>query len=454
LRLQNKLALATCLLIVPVIFLLVLSVDSMARNRIYASVDESLEAKALSVRGAVAVGPAGLSAEAVESSLPELDRQAARGLSFILASTDGAVLYSSAGETTGIGGDPWMSNSPEYGTLEIDDIKTRVLREPFFGLGQVLGYVEIRESLQSADEAVGDIRGALIVGGAGASVAIVLCVYWLAGHLVRPVRMISEVSSRIYAAEDFERRVPEVSSPREVRELGITLNSMLERMQAMIASQKAFLAESSHELRRPLTILRTNLDLLTTQDLPEEVRSSVEEESRAEATAMSNLVSELLILSRGELSAVEPRRVDLSRLVASSIREFREYCRDHQFEAAVSQGIAVNGDADRLKHVFDNLLENAHAYTPPSGQIVVTLVEEGESAVLRVADSGGGISQADLSHVFERFYRGNAGRESGVEGFGLGLAIVKQVVESHGGTISVASMPGQGTTFEVTLTRI
>lgn len=450
-RLQNKLALATCLLILPTLLVLVLSVASVARERIYASVDESLEAKALSVRAAVAVGGEGLTSESVENSMAGLDRQAARGVSFTLASASGTVLYNSSGDHPSGGIEAWTSSTSSYETLPLDGIKTRVLREPFFGLGRVLGYVEVREPLESADGAVAEIRRALIVGGLGSAATVVFSVYWLAGLLVKPVRVISELSSGIYAAEDFGKRMPEVKSPREVRELTHTLNSMLERMQAMIAAQRSFLAESSHELRRPLTILRTNLDLLATHDLPDEVRSTVEEESRVEASAMSDLISELLILSRGELSSLDPRRVDLSEVVMSSVREFREACQDHPFDQAIAAGVHVLGDAERLKHVIDNLLENAHAYTPPGGKLAISLTRDGDSATLRVIDSGRGIPESDLPYLFDRFFRGEAGQESRTEGFGLGLAIVKQAVDSHQGTITVDSIPGEGTAFEVSI---
>jgi signal transduction histidine kinase len=455
-RLQSRLALATCLFIVPVIVVLVVSVDSVARDRIYSAVDSSLQTKATSIRSAISTMPDGLNQDAINASLPQLDRQAAQGTAFSVVSAAGSLLYSSAGATALVSGNGLApaeptSTSSETLTTDLDGVKTRIMRQPLFGLGQVLGYIEVREPLLSADSAVNDIRHALVVGGGAAAVAIVLAVYFLAGQVVAPVRRMSELSAGIQATEDFSRRMPAVKSPREVQELTSTFNAMLQRIQDMIAAQKAFLAESSHELRRPLTILRTNLDLLRVQDLPPDVRASVEEESRAEAEAMSDLVSELLILSRAELSKIVPVEVDLSSTVLRSLSELREYCRDHVLQTDVEANVHVRGDADGLKHVVDNLLENAHSYTPAGGRITLNLGARADVAVLTVTDTGQGMTEPEREHAFDRFFRGEAGRQSGFEGFGLGLAIVKQVVESHSGAIDLASRPGGGTACTVTL---
>ena len=453
-RLQQRLALTTCLFIVPTIIVLVVSVDSVARHRIYNAVDESLQAKATSIGNAVSVGTDGLNQAAIEASLPRLDRQAAQGTSFSLVSNDGALLYSSTGEPplpAAASASVASSTTPESQTIELDGVKTRILRQPFFGFAQILGFIEVHESLQSADKAVSEIRRALVIGGGGSALAIVLSVYLLAGQVAAPVRRLSDLASSIHATEDFSLRMPPAGSPREVRELTSTFNGMLQRIQDMVAAQKAFLAESSHELRRPLTILRTNLDLLQVPDLPGEVRAGVEEETRAEAAAMSDLVSDLLVLSRGELSKIVPVDVDLSATLRGSVSEFHEHCRDHVIEEDIEDGIHVLGASDGLKHVIDNLLENAHAYTSPGARIMINLSRSPAGAVLTIADTGQGMTSADLEHAFERFFRGDAGRRSGFEGFGLGLAIVKQVVDSHAGTISLESRVGEGTTCTVTI---
>jgi len=230
-----------------------------------------------------------------------------------------------------------------------------------------------------------------------------------------------------------------------------TFNAMIDRVERMLASQREFLADSSHELRRPLTVLRTNIDLLNDPALPLGEREACLREIRAEAETMSRLLSDLLLLTREQGQAVELAPVDYSSLCKDAVERLRGRDDRHTLTAKVAEGVRLLGDKERLAQMVSNLLDNAARYTPEEGRIELRLGMVDGIARLEVQDTGIGIPEEELPHVFERFYRGEQARARRIEGTGLGLAIVKYVAEAHGGSVDVHSQPGRGSTFVVDL---
>jgi signal transduction histidine kinase len=219
----------------------------------------------------------------------------------------------------------------------------------------------------------------------------------------------------------------------------------------MLLAQRAFLADSSHELRRPLTVLRTNIDVMNDPALSERDRHTIEVEMRAEAESMSRLVTGLALLSReGEL-AFQLAATSLPELCSDALDEARSTHPQRTFLADIADGICVNADAERLAQAVANLLQNAAMYSRPGGAVQLTLRLDNGLARIDVIDEGPGLSPADIEHAFDRFYRGSSARSSEPGGFGLGLAIVKHVVEAHGGSVSLSSAPGSGTLASILL---
>jgi signal transduction histidine kinase len=172
---------------------------------------------------------------------------------------------------------------------------------------------------------------------------------------------------------------------------------------------------------------------------------------RAEAQAMSRLLSDLLFLSRRRRDEIVRTPVDWSAICEQAVARFRARGDDHEMVARIEAGARVNGDERRLRQMLENLLENSASYTPKGGRVELDLRLVDGLARLELRDTGIGISNEDLPHVFDRFYRGQDARAAHSEGSGLGLAMVKYIVDAHGGSVEVTSERGHGTAFVVHL---
>ena len=233
------------------------------------------------------------------------------------------------------------------------------------------------------------------------------------------------------------------------------------RLQASYDAQRRLLADTSHELRNPLTVLRTNLGFLLREDADPQTRLEAAQEADEEAARLARLVDDLLLLGRAEAGeALQVRPVALDRLLADVAEEAQDAGSDHQVTLEPHTGgpVHVQGDAERLRQVLRNVVGNALRHTPPGTRVRLSLTQRDGTVQIVVADDGPGIAPEHLPHVFDRFYRVDAARSrataaevGGSSGAGLGLAIAKQLVEAHGGTITVDSAPARGTTIRITL---
>jgi len=424
----------------------------IAAHRIYASVDDSLRLRGEAV--AEALEPLGteLSAADVESNRGELDDLASTDLVFQVRSADGAVLYSSAQPASGSLPPPNGQGKITGGflTQDVRGHETRILYQPVVNGASRLATVEVGESLGGANGALNEIRDIVLVGGLVAVLVTALSAYRLAGTTLRPVRKVAQAARDIEGTGDFSRRLDAPKASSEVAELVAAFNAMIERVEDTLVQQKSFLADSSHELRRPLTVLRTNIDILGEHDLSPEERERCVNEVRAEARVMSKLLADLLMLARENSQTVERAPVDLSRLCERALARLNPG-HDHELTAEIEARIEVLGDRERLEQMVNNLLENAVQYTPAREKVGLSLRSSNDHAKLEVTDAGAGIEAAELGLIFERFYRGQSARTSRPDGTGLGLSIVRYVAEAHGGTVSVTSNPRKGSTFVVDL---
>ncbi len=431
-----------------------LSVYLVTSNRISASVDEELRLQGDAVVTVMLPVDPPLSAETMrENQWLRLDEEAASGIIFQLSSLDGRVLYSSFPPGSPELPLPGTGNAPEslFATTDIVDERFRLRYQPIVQDDEVLGGVVTGQSLKDTDEALFQVRSTLIFGGVAVLLITNVPAYLLAGRVLEPVRRVSRLARDIERTADFSRRVPASAAGDEMAELTATFNSMIERVERTLETQKAFLADSSHELRRPLTVLRTNIDILRDPSLPEEEREACLREMRAEAEAMSRLLSDLLFLSRRRQDEIVRAPVDWSAICEHTVARLEARDDDHEIVGRIAAGARVKGDEKRLRQMLENLLENSADYTPEGGRIELHLRVVDGLARLEVRDTGIGISSDDLPHIFERFYRGQDARATHSDGSGLGLAIVKYIVDAHGGSIDVTSEPGCGTTFTVDL---
>ncbi len=297
----------------------------------------------------------------------------------------------------------------------------------------------------------------LLIGGIGAGA----CMYCVARKITEPLRKIATAAHQV-GEKNLALRIPEIAQDRELYQVTSVLNQMLERLetafiqqQTLIASQRRFIADASHELRSPLTNLRSTVEVsLRRQRTPEDYKATLEM-SLIEIERLSRLVNDLLTLSRADKGQFQLNKqiCDLQEVVRISAAA--HLSRAEEAQICLSSGACVStivlGDSDRLRQVVDNLLDNALRYAPAKSTIKIRLKPQGNAAILSIADMGPGLSQEMQAHIFERFYRADASRARQSGGMGLGLAIVKAIVEAHGGEVSVQSILGQGTTFQISL---
>jgi signal transduction histidine kinase len=296
----------------------------------------------------------------------------------------------------------------------------------------------------------------------GLAVALAAGLAWLyARAALRPLERVVEAAAAVRESGDLSRRVAHHGPSDEIGRLRDTFNSMLEeletahaRLDRSNARLRQFLADCSHELRAPLTLILSNLDLLSKMGATDRAfRERALADIRAEADRMARMVSQLLILARADAGA-QPTSdpVQLRDVVADAGRHGHRMARDVHFvpdETGAVDNVVVLGNADYLRQVLLILLDNAFKYTPAPGEVRIETALEDDHARVTVSDTGSGIEPADLPRIFDRFHRGL--NVDGVTGTGLGLAIAQLVAEQHGGRIDVESTTGEGSRFSLVL---
>ncbi|MEI7771523.1 MAG: ATP-binding protein [Chloroflexales bacterium] len=343
-------------------------------------------------------------------------------------------------------------NQPAIGEMTVGaDEQLRLLITPL-ATGAPPGTVLlVAESLEPLQRTMEQTRSLLIVVGGVTLLIIIVGVALLTGYALRPVERLTAATSRIADTQRYDERAPPAPYTDEVGRLTIAVNVLIATVERTLAQQRQLLADTSHELRSPLTVVLANLDLLR-RNLDEAERDQSLREATVETQRMRRLVNDLLLLAQSDAGqAIERASVQLDQLAATTIATVARQHASHQFRAELAPNLVILGDAERLTQLLRNLLENAVRHTPPGTQVTVALERSEGQAVLRVADTGPGIPPADLPQIWDRFYRVDKARSRSQGGSGLGLAIVKFLAEAHGGYVAVESTPGCGSTFSITL---
>lgn len=284
----------------------------------------------------------------------------------------------------------------------------------------------------------------LLLAGAGG--------LFMANRALKPVDEMTRTAREI-SSTDLSRRI-EVGSSDELGKLADTLNQMIARLDQSFQAQRRFTADASHELRTPAAIIQAESTLALSKNRgPEEYRSSLELISR-ESEHMAGLIEKLLSVSRSDSGQpLKFEEIELDGLLDDLTAEFRPLCLSRQLDCRIanSERIKVTGDRLELRRLFINLYDNAIRYTPPGGSITLSAAIQNGFIEVSVTDTGIGIPEENLAHIFDRFYRVDKARSRVEGGSGLGLAICRQIAEAHGGRIEVKSSPGQGSIFTVFL---
>ncbi|MDE3038727.1 MAG: HAMP domain-containing histidine kinase, partial [Pseudomonadota bacterium] len=278
--------------------------------------------------------------------------------------------------------------------------------------------------------------------------------YILVRRALKPVESIRATAEQI-AFGNLSNRLPVACTGDALEHLSVTLNQMLERLEAAYEQASRFSADASHELRTPLTIMRSELEAMAREknmpaSLRERIGSVLEETER-----LSRIAENLFAISRldtGE-AKVQHIRVDLATLAQSTAEQMALLAEEKQISLHINTLIPVfvYGDSARLKQIVVNLLDNAIKYTPGHGMILLNVKAASHKAVLEVADNGIGIPADALPHVFNRFYRADKARTREMGGAGLGLSIVRSICQAHGGIVDIESREGEGTACRIEL---
>jgi two-component system, OmpR family, heavy metal sensor histidine kinase CusS len=279
--------------------------------------------------------------------------------------------------------------------------------------------------------------------------------YWMSGRALRPVDQITREAKSV-RAHNLSSRLAVPSTGDELQRLSQTLNGMLERLEASFKRTTQFTADASHELRTPVALMRTTAELALRKNRSEEDYRQALSQILRELEKTSELIERLMFLARADsgTETVQLSKIDLREVVSETCRQGHILAEPKQIRFAEELQVSdcpIRGDPELLGRLFLILIDNAVKYTPPQGEIRVSLHRDNGSVVGEIRDTGIGIDSADLPNIFERFYRADKARSRASGGLGLGLSIGRWIAEVHGGRIDVQSTLGHGSTFRVNL---
>jgi two-component system sensor histidine kinase MprB len=310
------------------------------------------------------------------------------------------------------------------------------------GLGS-RGAAQIARPLTEVDHSLDQLLLILLaVGGGGILVAAVLGGV-VARAALAPVSRFTRRTEALTANPDLSQRL-EIEGQDELARLARSFNATLDALERSAEAQRHLVADASHELRTPISSLRANIQVLQDADLlPEEERASLSADNIAELDELTALVGDVVELARGAKPSDVVDDVRIDEIVHQLVERAERRAGDAVVFRANLQPTVVSGEPERISRAISNLLGNAHKWSPPGGLIEIELVD----GTLEIRDHGPGFDEADLPHVFDRFYRADSAR--GMPGSGLGLAIVRQAAEAHGGWATAANAPGGGALVRV-----
>jgi signal transduction histidine kinase len=360
-----------------------------------------------------------------------------------------------------------LSTPPTDGAGDVKDLpgkeepprSPQVIVTPIGHPADPVGYVELSSGLDFGGETLATTSRALFFAAGGATLLAAIIGLVVGRGLTAPLRSLTSAASQMNGS-DLSARVP-VHGQDEIGQLAGQFNQMAGRLETSFAELAAerdalrrFIADASHELRTPITALKTFNELLQSGAADEpSARAEFLAESQVQINRLEWITHNLLDLSRLDAGLIhlEVAGHAVAELIETATAAFKNLAQEKGVALAIHQPLPqlrLCCDRARIESALCNLLDNAIKFTPAGGHVEIGAEQAGKSVRLWVRDDGPGISPSDRPHIFERFYRGHAG---GADGSGLGLAIVQSVVQAHGGQVSVESQPGEGSRFLIEL---
>lgn len=309
------------------------------------------------------------------------------------------------------------------------------------------------QSLEESISVINTFKRVLLLAIPAAVGALSLIGLWMTRKSMKPLERFSSAIEKITHKTMHERIPPELQVS-EVKNIAGSFNDMLDRLESAFEAEKRLVADASHELKTPLSVIKAQCDVLLQDDDTDAGYAQALSRIRTASNSMNRLIEDMLSLARldsGVLSAADFTTVSLDKCIDNAIKftEFSAAQRKVEIKKNISEDIKVTGNRDLLSEVFKNIIDNAVKYNRPGGIVEITAVRNSDAAEVTVKDTGDGVMEKDLNRIFDRFYRADTSR--GREGTGLGLSIAKAIMETHGGCIKVISKPGRGSSFVLTL---
>ena len=272
----------------------------------------------------------------------------------------------------------------------------------------------------------------------------------------RPTKIITEATEKIMSGDFSVRIKPMQSTGMEgFNQIATAINQMAEELSSVETLRTDFIANVSHEMKTPLAVMQNYGTLLQTPNLPEEKRMEYAKGVTDGSRRMADMMTNILKLNRLENQQIYPQvaEFDLGEQLCECLLQYENVWekREIEIETDIAESVKVKADAELLSHVWNNLFSNAFKFTPSGGKVTVSLVTTEHHAIVRVTDTGCGMTPEVGAHIFEKFYQGDTSHS--VSGNGLGLALVKRVIDIMQGEIGVESAVGKGSTFTVRIRR-
>ena len=363
---------------------------------------------------------------------------------------DGETVAEQATENSGSG----SLLTPRLGYTEqpVPDIGSTRLLERSVPVGRIRVVIAAGEPLSIVERAQDGVARTFVLAGAVTIALALLASYFTGARISAPLRRMALIATRVDAGE-LEPRMQAPAGSGEVQVLAEAFNNMLDRLTGELKGQREFIADASHELRTPITVIRGQLEVLAAEEHPSaaDVRRA-EQHVQREITRISRLVDDLLLLAQAEhTDFLRPERIELATFV-EQLWDGISLTADRRFELGPVPAGTLFADADRLAQALRNLAGNSIAQTAESGGLIRLEVDEPAPGKIRfsVVDDGPGIALAERERVFERFHRTDPARSRAVGGAGLGLAIVRAIAEAHHGDVRAVE-PGSGVGARVEL---
>ncbi|MGK2931590.1 MAG: ATP-binding protein [Solirubrobacterales bacterium] len=345
-----------------------------------------------------------------------------------------------------------ISEAPEgFSSVDVDDVgEVRFLTRSVPLDGGTVATIRVGEPFAPVDEALEGLGKTLVAVGIISLLLAAAAGWLLANSATRPMRRMAEVAEGVDGGDLSERMPIGETRNDEVRLLAESFNGMLDRVEGAFEGQRAFVADASHDLRTPLTIIKGQLEVLSRT--PDPSRDDIERVTdlvRNAVARMDRLVADLLTLAKAESRhSGKMERVSLESILSSEIESFEDGS-DRRFELSAPGGAEVRADREQLARAVSNLVGNAVQHTEPDGRVRISAKESAGQILISVEDDGPGVPAEMRDVVFNRFSRLESSRSSA--GSGLGLAIVKAVAESHGGTVRCEASTLGGSRFVISL---